>query len=108
MGAWWPSRSSKPVKPSSSAWRVRFPSVSAAVGGMSMTTEDVRRAVPRTDAVLADPRLAAAAGRIGRDRVKRTVIDVLQRVRAGELAPAEAADAAVRALPAAAASPSPV
>ena len=28
-GAWWPSRSSKPVKPRISAWRVRFPSASA-------------------------------------------------------------------------------
>jgi L-seryl-tRNA(Ser) seleniumtransferase len=73
-----------------------------------MSTDDARRAVPRTDAVLADPRLAEAAGRLGRERVKRTVVDVLQRVRAGELTPADAADAAVRALPTAAASPRPV
>ena len=36
-------------------------------------TSDPRRAVPRTDAVLADPRLVAAAGTVGRARVKRAV-----------------------------------
>jgi L-seryl-tRNA(Ser) seleniumtransferase len=73
-----------------------------------MSTEDARRAVPRTDAVLADPRLTDAAARLGREQVKRVVSEVLQRVRAGELLPGDAADAAVRALPLAAASPTPV
>ena len=36
---------------------------------------DPRRLVPRTDAVLADPRLVAAAERLGRDRVKQVVVD---------------------------------
>ena len=64
-GAWWPSRSSKPVKPSTSAWRVRFPSASAHAHGWTWGgahVSDPRRLVPRTDAVLADP----AAGRRGR------------------------------------------
>ena len=35
---------------------------------------DARRRIPRTDAVLADPRLAAAADRLGRDVVKAAVM----------------------------------
>ncbi|MBB4745092.1 L-seryl-tRNA(Ser) seleniumtransferase [Actinoplanes octamycinicus] len=61
---------------------------------------DRRREVPRTDAVLADPRLQAAAERLGRDPVKAAVRVAQQQVRTGELAPAEVADAAVAALPA--------
>ena len=48
---------------------------------------DLRRAVPRTDAILADPRLAARAQQLGRARVKREVTAVLQQVRDGDLAP---------------------
>ncbi|MFF5290735.1 L-seryl-tRNA(Sec) selenium transferase [Paractinoplanes globisporus] len=61
---------------------------------------DPRRRVPRTDVVLADPRLADAAGRLGRAAVKAAVAGAQQRARAGELPPGEVADAAVRALPA--------
>ena len=66
-----------------------------------MTTAEVdpRRRVPRTDVVLADPRLVAAAGRLGRDAVKQQVVAAQARVRAGELAPEDVADAAVAALP---------
>ena len=46
---------------------------------------DPRRAVPRTDTLLADPALAAAASRLGRDLVKDAVRAVQARVRAGEL-----------------------
>src|SRR6185437_15152728 len=63
-----------------------------------------RRAVPRTDAVLADPRLAVAADRLGRAAVKRAVTTALDRVRAGSVPAADAADEAVRLLPAAATS----
>lgn len=49
---------------------------------------DHRRTVPRTDAVLADPRVEAAVRTLGRDVVKDVVREVQQRVRAGE-APAE-------------------
>jgi L-seryl-tRNA(Ser) seleniumtransferase len=61
--------------------------------------EDRRRRVPRTDAVLADPRLAAAADRLGRAAVKAAVTTALGRVRAGELDGAAAAEAALAALP---------
>jgi L-seryl-tRNA(Ser) seleniumtransferase len=50
--------------------------------------------------VLADPRLRAAAQRLGRTIVHATVAATLRRVRAGELPPARAADEAVAALPA--------
>jgi L-seryl-tRNA(Ser) seleniumtransferase len=65
---------------------------------------DPRRAVPRTDAVLADPRLAAAQQRLGRARVKRAVAAALEEVRAGATAPAQAAERALRLLPATATS----
>jgi len=65
---------------------------------------DPRRRVPRTDAVLADPRLQLAADRLGRHRVKRAVTAALDDVRAGRVSPDGAADAAVRALPAVATS----
>jgi L-seryl-tRNA(Ser) seleniumtransferase len=60
---------------------------------------DPRRAVPRTDLVLADPRLVAAAERLGRDAVKATVTAALDAVRRGDVAPEDAADVAVAALP---------
>ncbi|GIE94542.1 L-seryl-tRNA(Sec) selenium transferase [Paractinoplanes rishiriensis] len=64
-----------------------------------MATDDPRRRVPRTDAVLADPRLADAAGRLGPAVVKAAVTAAQARARAGELEPARVADAAVAALP---------
>jgi L-seryl-tRNA(Ser) seleniumtransferase len=60
---------------------------------------DSRRQVPRTDAVLADPRLAAAARRLGPGLVKTAVGDAQQRARDGLIAPGEVADTAVAALP---------
>jgi L-seryl-tRNA(Ser) seleniumtransferase len=60
---------------------------------------DPRRHVPRTDVVLADPRLRAAALRLGRGTVKAAVAAAQQRARDGELPPAAVADAAVAALP---------
>jgi L-seryl-tRNA(Ser) seleniumtransferase len=64
--------------------------------------------VPRTDEVLADPRLLAAVTRVGRPAVKRAVVAAQDRVRAGALDPASVADAAVAALPAGASSLGPV
>ncbi|GEL18706.1 L-seryl-tRNA(Sec) selenium transferase [Pseudonocardia asaccharolytica] len=66
---------------------------------MTETAADPRRLVPRTDTVLADPRIAAAVRRLGRGLVKRTVIATQQRARRGEIAPDTVADAAVAALP---------
>jgi L-seryl-tRNA(Ser) seleniumtransferase len=60
---------------------------------------DPRRQVPRTNALLADPRVAAAADRLGRALVKTAVQTVQQRVREGVLPPADAAEAVLAALP---------
>ncbi|MGI5169395.1 L-seryl-tRNA(Sec) selenium transferase [Spirillospora sp. CA-253888] len=69
---------------------------------------DPRRLVPRTDAVLADPRLEAAAARLGRPLVKAAVTAAQQRAREGAIAPDEVARAALAALPDHAASLRPV
>jgi L-seryl-tRNA(Ser) seleniumtransferase len=66
---------------------------------VSGTPQDVRRLVPRTDAVLAEPSLAEAQHRLGRALVKRAVLAAQQRVRAGELAPELVLDATLAALP---------
>jgi L-seryl-tRNA(Ser) seleniumtransferase len=61
---------------------------------------DPRRATPRTDAVLADPRLVEAVERLGPALVKRAVVAALDRCRAGEVTPDEVAEAALATLPA--------
>jgi L-seryl-tRNA(Ser) seleniumtransferase len=60
---------------------------------------DPRRLVPRTDAVLADPRLVAAEQRLGRALVKKAVSGAQQDARAGRIPPGAVADTAVAALP---------
>jgi L-seryl-tRNA(Ser) seleniumtransferase len=60
---------------------------------------DPRRGVPRTDVVLADPRLADATARLGRERVKAAVGAAQQAVREGALAPTDVVDATLDALP---------
>ena len=60
---------------------------------------DVRRAVPRTDAVLADPALTAASARLGRDVVKAAVRAAQELVRSGALEPAGLVAAVLGALP---------
>jgi L-seryl-tRNA(Ser) seleniumtransferase len=50
---------------------------------------DPRRAVPRTDTLLADPALADAAARLGRHLVKTAVHAAQQRVRDGDLDPGD-------------------
>jgi L-seryl-tRNA(Ser) seleniumtransferase len=64
---------------------------------------DPRRATPRTDQVLADPRLREAAERLGTRLVKDAVVAAQQRCRAGEVAPDAVPDVAVSLLPAQAA-----
>ena len=66
---------------------------------MAEAMVDRRRLVPRTDAVLADPRLVDAAARLGRGTVKAAVAAAQQRARAGELDPGQVATAAFDALP---------
>jgi L-seryl-tRNA(Ser) seleniumtransferase len=62
--------------------------------------EDARRRLPRTDASLADPRLAAAADRLGRSLVKGVLAGVQECARAGGMAPSQVIEQAVAALPA--------
>jgi L-seryl-tRNA(Ser) seleniumtransferase len=69
---------------------------------------DPRRQVPRTDTLLADPRLAAAGERLGRGLVKGAVQQVQQRIRDGEVAPPEAVEAVLASLPGTASSLRPV
>ena len=64
--------------------------------------------MPRTDTLLADPRLEEAGQRLGRGLVKDVVQRVQQRVRDGEVAPPDAVDAVLAALPGSASSLRPV
>jgi L-seryl-tRNA(Ser) seleniumtransferase len=60
--------------------------------------DDPRRRVPRTDVLLADPRLAAAAETFGRAHVKAVVNGAQDRARRGEISPEQVADDAAAAL----------
>ena len=66
---------------------------------MTASERDARRAVPRTDAVLADPRLVEAAGRLGRAVVKAAVLAAQSQARTGALAAEAVPDTAVALLP---------
>ena len=57
--------------------------------------QDPRRATPRTDTVLADPRVRETVDRLGDALVKRQVAAVLDRCRAGEVAPDAVVDEVV-------------
>jgi L-seryl-tRNA(Ser) seleniumtransferase len=59
---------------------------------------DDRRQIPRTDALLADPRFGDALASFGRPAVKRAIIAAQERARGGEIAAEEVADAAFRML----------
>jgi len=78
---------------------VRLRQGDKALGG-GVTEQDPRRRVPRTDAVLADARLVAAASRLGQATVKSAVAEAQDRARRGEIAPEAIVDSAVSALPA--------
>jgi L-seryl-tRNA(Ser) seleniumtransferase len=69
---------------------------------------DPRRAVPRTDSLLTDPRLAEPQRRLGRPRVRDAVHMSQGRVRDGSLSPENLIDDVLRALPASATSLTPV
>lgn len=64
-----------------------------------MSGDDPRRRIPATGQLLAEPRLAAAADRFGRQAVKRAVAAAQQRAREGAIAPEEIVDAALDMLP---------
>src|SRR5687767_5970120 len=61
--------------------------------------DDPRRAIPRVDSILDDPRFAEPQRRLGRALVRAHIAAVLQRVRSGELAPDQARDTALETLP---------
>lgn len=63
---------------------------------------DPRRSTPRTDQVLADPRLQEATSRLGAALVKEAVGAAQQECRDGKVAPNDVRDRAVELLPAAA------
>jgi L-seryl-tRNA(Ser) seleniumtransferase len=69
---------------------------------------DPRRAIPRTDALLAEPRIAKAAGILGRDLVKSVVVAAQQAARAGEIAPDDVVGTVLARLPAGVSSLRPV
>ncbi len=73
-----------------------------------MSHSDSRRAIPRTDVLLADPRLVVAAELVGHDIVRRAVASAQGRARRGEISVADVADVAVAAVPRRASSLTPV
>src|SRR5690625_5263306 len=113
MGSWWAPRSSTPVRPSTSVWRVRFPSASATPKEVPVTepvdrdgpnsaglpvppdvpgadaTTDPRRRIPRTDHRLALPEPTAAAGRRGTTTGRDLARTTQDRARRGEIPPEE-------------------
>src|SRR6266568_1662722 len=91
-------------RPATGGWSRRH----GGSGGMVTVVDDARRRVPRTDAVLADPRLARAQARLGRSLVRDAVHRAQQRARDGEIGPDEVVAAAVTSLPPLAASLNPV
>ncbi|MEK6439610.1 L-seryl-tRNA(Sec) selenium transferase [Pseudonocardia sp. T1-2H] len=60
---------------------------------------DVRRRIPRTDVVLAEPAVAAATGRLGRELVKQAVVAAQQAARRGAIEPDDVVDEVLRRLP---------
>src|SRR4249919_1564189 len=73
-----------------------------------VATVDSRRHVPRTDVVLADPRLVAARERLGGALVKAAVARAQDLARSGAISPASVTDAAAASLPPTAATLTPV
>jgi L-seryl-tRNA(Ser) seleniumtransferase len=69
---------------------------------------DPRRQVPRTDVVLADPRLVAAREQLGGALVKQAVARAQDLARSGAISPADVADTAAATLPPTAATLTPV
>ena len=80
----------------------------AAAPPRAAAADATRRRIPRTDQLLADPRLAAAQRWLGRDLVKAVAVRAQQRARDGEISPEQVADAAAAELPKSAASITPV
>jgi L-seryl-tRNA(Ser) seleniumtransferase len=73
--------------------------VSDARGRSRPAEADPRRRVPRTDAVLADPRLVAPLARLDRAVVKAAVVEAQQAARDGRIGPDGVVDAVLESLP---------
>src|SRR5690606_26069119 len=69
-------------------------------GGEPVPHEDPRRRIPRTDQLLADPRLTEAGRGLGRDGILAALRGAQERARTGLIAPEDVLDAATDALPA--------
>ncbi len=67
-----------------------------------------RRLVPRTDSLLAEPSIAAAVRRLGRNLVKQSILGAQDQVREGAITPSEVVDTVLASLPAVAATIVPV
>jgi L-seryl-tRNA(Ser) seleniumtransferase len=78
------------------------------VAAIRVAIVDPRRHVPRTDVVLADPRLVAARELLGGTLVKAAVAHAQDLARSGAISPASVADAAAASLPPTAATLTPV
>src|SRR5262245_4901518 len=79
-----------------------------AVAATRVAVVDPRRRVPRTDVVLADPRLVAARELLGATLVKAAVARAQELARTGAISPANVADTAAASLPPTAATLTPV
>lgn len=73
-----------------------------------MSTQDPRRAIPRTDTLLAQPPFVTAAQRLGRDTVRVAITTAQQQAREGSIAPEEVVATALARLPSRAGSLTPV
>ncbi|MFW5468767.1 L-seryl-tRNA(Sec) selenium transferase [Knoellia sp. CPCC 206435] len=73
-----------------------------------MSEADPRRAIPRTDVLLGEARLLAAAQHLGHDVVRHAVVSAQGRARRGEIRPADVLEDAVSTLPVRASSLTPL
>ena len=76
--------------------------------GATVSRSDARRAIPRTDTLLASPPFVAAADRLGRASVRAAVVAAQDQARRGDIAPGDVAAVALTALPSRASSLTPV
>ncbi len=60
--------------------------------------DDARRRIPATDTLLGMPEMVSAAARLGRQRVKETIVATQQRARRGEIGPEDVAQAVIAGL----------
>ncbi|MFV0459779.1 MAG: L-seryl-tRNA(Sec) selenium transferase [Actinomycetales bacterium] len=75
---------------------------------MRAELDDPRRAIPRTDTLLADPRLEQASRQLGRQRVLDAVRSAQHRARIGQIAATQVLEAALEQLPGSATTLTPV